>query len=112
MKQKPIKSMKGEEVMIFVRDGLLDEAARKKGFIEACERVAGGVTPPEDRQRAQVLEAAGEMLSYVVALGQEERLRCEKNADRRFPDWIWKLSSELRRALIEETVEPEDEAAG
>ena len=62
MKQKPIKSMKGEEVMIFVRDGLLDEAARKKGFIEACERVAGGVTPPEDRQRAQVLEAAGEML--------------------------------------------------
>jgi hypothetical protein len=112
MRQKPIKSMKGEEVMIFVRDGLLDEAARKKSFIDQCERVAGGVTPPEDRQRALVLEAAGEMLSYVIGVGQNERLLCEKNADRRFPDWIWRLSGELRRALTEETVDPEDEAAG
>jgi hypothetical protein len=69
MKQKPFVAMKGSEIMEFVRDALLDEAARKKGFIDDCEKVAGGVTPPEDRQRVRTLEAAGEMLTYVIVVG-------------------------------------------
>jgi hypothetical protein len=112
MKQKPFNSMKGSELMEFVRDALLDEAARKRGFIDDCERVAGGVTPPEDRQRVRTLEAAGEMLTYVISLGQEEKQKCDKDPARRFPDWIWRLSSELRRLLVAEEVDPEHEAAG
>lgn len=107
MKQKPFRSMKGSEIMEWVRDSLLDEAARKKSFIEDCERVAGGVTPPEDRQRAQALEVAGDMLTYVIAFGQEERARCEKDPKRVFPDWIWRLSNQMRSNLIEETADPE-----
>jgi hypothetical protein len=112
MKQKPFVAMKGSEIMEFVRDALLDEAARKKGFIDDCEKVAGGVTPPEDRQRVRTLEAAGEMLTYVIVVGQDERAKCDKDAARRFPDWIWKLSSELRRLLVAEEVDPENETAG
>lgn len=112
MKQQPFKSMTGEGVMAFVRDALLDEAARKQSFLVDCEKYAGGMTSPEDRQRARTLEAAGDMLTYVIALGQEEKQKCERDPSHRFPDWIWRLSAHLRRLLIGEEVDPEDERAG
>jgi hypothetical protein len=112
MKQKPFASMKGGEMMEWVRDSLLEEAHRKQSFIDECEKYAGGVTPPEDRQRVKALEAAAEALQYAISLGKDERVRCEKDPSRRFPDWIWRMSNQMRSSLVEETPDVEDAPAG
>lgn len=110
--QKPFAKMRGMEVMTFVRDELLEEAARKRSFIADCEKVAGGVTPPEDRQRVRALEAAGDAMTWIIAVGLEERAKCDRDPSRPFPDWIWRLSSQMRTALVEETPDTEDLPTG
>jgi hypothetical protein len=93
--------MRGMAILEFVRDAVADEAARKRGFIEDCEKYAGGTTQPAERQRMCALEAATDALTYIIALGQQEKRECDADPRRRFPEWITRLAAQARNALIE-----------
>jgi hypothetical protein len=97
----PFAAMRGMDVLIFVRDALADEAALKRSFIAASERYGGGTTDPAIRQRMAALDAAADGLTFVIGIGQDEKISCAANSQRRFPEWITRLCSQMRYALIE-----------
>jgi hypothetical protein len=98
---RPFATMRGMDVLTFVRDAIADEAALKRSFIEASERIAGGSTDPAIRQRMAALDAAADAFSFIIGCGQEERQRCAEDPRRRFPEWITRLANQARMALIE-----------
>jgi hypothetical protein len=97
---RPFATMRGMEILIYMRDSLIDEAARKRHFIDECERHGGGLTDPALRQRICVLEAAADAFTHLVAVGQEELTRIEGNPSHKFPDWLTRLANQSRRALV------------
>lgn len=112
MSEQPFAKMRGLDLLIVIRDELLDERNRKKDFIQSCEKVAGGVTPDKDRQRVAMLEAAADAFTYVIGVGQHELIECKGDSRRRFPDWITRFANQARVALIADEVDPEDQPAG
>ena len=112
LETRPFKTMRGLDLLIFVRDSLLDEAARKADFIASCEKVAGGATPPEDKQRVAALEAAATGLTFIIGVGQDELIRCKEDKRRAFPEWITRLANQARLALIADEPAEDDKPEG
>jgi hypothetical protein len=110
--QPSFLSMRGMDILIFLRDSLADEAERKRLFIEQCEEVAGGVTAPEDKQRVRALAATAQALQYLVSFGQEELERCKRDKKRVFPEWITRCANQARNELVEPVPDVEDVTTG
>jgi hypothetical protein len=110
--QKSFLLMRGMDILTFLRDSVADEADKKRSFIEQCEQVAGGVTPPEDRQRVRALAATAQALQYLVTFGQEELALCKRSPGRVFPDWITRCANQARVELVEPAPDVEDAQTG
>jgi hypothetical protein len=105
---RPFATMRGMEILVYLRDALLDEAARKRFFIDECERHAGGRTDLALRQRICALEAAADAFTHLVGVGQDELTRIAGNPGHKFPDWLTRLANQARGALIEPEPDVED----
>jgi hypothetical protein len=99
--QSPFVLMRGMDILAFLRDSVADEAERKRRFIEDCERIAGGSTNENDRQRVRALQGCADALTFIISLGQEERRRADQNPHHQFPEWITRLANQARVALVE-----------
>jgi hypothetical protein len=109
--QSPFATMRGMDILLFLRDSVADEAERKRTFIQQCEAVAGGTTSPEERQRVCALKSIADGLTYIVAIGQDEMDRCKKDRFREFPEWITRLANQSRGALIDHHYSDEEDLA-
>jgi hypothetical protein len=88
-----IAVIRGEDVFARVRDILTNEAARIRGFDSVAVR--GGLGRDQERSAAaRGIEAAADILTGIIAAGQEIRLR--KSSP---PSWI--KSDNDRRKWIE-----------
>jgi hypothetical protein len=102
---RPFAEMRGMDILVFVRDSVADEAALKRRFVEDSERYAGGATDPAIKQRMAALDAAADALTFIAAIGQDEKVACAADQRRRFPEWILRLCSQMRGALMEPDTE-------
>ena len=110
--QQSFLTMRGLDVLTFLRDSVADEAENKRSFIQQCEEAAGGATPPEMKQRVRALQAAAQALQFIISLGQDERVLCAKDRGRRFPEWITRCANNARQALVEDAPDIEDAPVG
>ncbi len=106
--------MRGSEIFTFLRTALADEAHRKRSFMEQSYRVGGSVPSDEERQRCAALEAATQLLEFLVTEGI---VASEKRRRRGPPreeyevlvELLTRAAAQARYALIEP--EPDDEQA-
>lgn len=101
LETRPFATMRGMDILTFMRDALIDEVHQKRTFVEDCERISGIATDAAFRQRIAALEAAAEAFIFIVAVGQNESARCKVDRGRRFPEWITSITTQARHILVE-----------
>lgn len=94
---KAFASMLGAEILSYVRDVVIDVAVKKRSFAEQSATV--GRTPLSQTELAELaaLDAAANIIQFAVSAGQEAKARGKPA-----PEWVLKLASQARVALIAE----------
>jgi hypothetical protein len=92
-------SMIGEEVLSYVRDAILKTVVDKRAFLETSAAVGGAPLSAEELTELRALGAAAEGLQFALSVGQDAKTRGKP-----VPEWVVRMASQMRSALVEETV--------
>lgn len=92
---KAFASMLGAEILTYVRDTVLDVAAKKRSFFEQSAAVGGAPLSKDELAELAALDAAADMIQFAISAGQEARVR-QKPA----PEWVLRIAAQARNALV------------
>jgi hypothetical protein len=87
--------MLGAEILTYVRDTVLDVAAKRRSFAEQSAAVGGTPLSEDELAELAALDAAADMIQFTISVGQEAVTR-KKPA----PEWVLKIAAQARAALV------------
>ncbi len=103
--------MRGEEVLRFCHDHLLEEAHRKRTLIESCYKIANTTkVSAEEMQHIRAIEASADILLFLIGTGVVARDKRHRG-DEEILEVIAKAAQQARVALVEALPDIKDEAA-
>jgi hypothetical protein len=92
--------MPGGEVLGFIRDRLAVLADDKRRWLKASAEISQIETAPSDLQDVCVIEAAIDVIQFVISIGDEAKT---KNVAP--PEWVLHIAGQARAALVVSTPE-------
>jgi hypothetical protein len=92
---KSFASMLGGEILSYVRDVVTDIAVKKRSFREQSAAVGGTPLSGDELVELNALDAAANIIQFAVSAGQEARTKGKPA-----PEWVLKMASEARSALV------------
>ena len=98
-------SMLGGEVLAYVRDMVIEVSVHKRSFAEQSAAVGGRPLSQDELAQLAALDAAADCIQFAVSAGQDAKTRGKPA-----PEWVVKMASQARNALVAKEEEAETEA--
>ena len=92
--KNPFATMLGGEVLTYVRDAVIAAVTKKRSFLEQSIAIGGVALTDEERADLLALDAAADIIQFIVTAGQEAAAR-----GREAPEWVLRAAAQARSTL-------------